>query len=754
MPTRLASIRAALASTARRLVSFQGRAASSLGDERAPTLDALEPRQLMTVTILNPINDAVIPQNNAASVIQLAGRYDNTAINGTIAKFTTDLGNFNVELFNNATPQTVANFLRYITEGRYANTIVHRSVADVVIQAGGFQRPSADNVKPPAIATFAAVQNEPGILNARGTISLAKVGGNPNSGTSQFFFNLADNTSLDSTANNGGYTAFGRVLGSGMTVVDAIAGVPVLNAGTFYSDNTFRELPLRNFTAAPVHPSNFVGMSITTGTELTYSVTSTNSAVVSPVLDDNTLTLNYGQDAVGSSTITLRVTSADGSFIEDSFLVTLVGPPTIGAIVATPQPAVSKGEQLTLTAQNIADPTNSLAKIQFYRDSNSDGVFQADTDTLLGEDASAGGGWSVRVSTADFPLGDNRFFARAVDTNNNAGTAVSTVARVTTLPNIGSLTSTPTPIPRGTSFTLTASDFTLPGAAFKSVEFFRDTDGNGVFDARIDKKLGTASKLVNGVATAKASSKGYSLGNNIFFARLTDRNNAMSPIASATVAVTNALPTSGSLKITPAVVKNAGDPITLNTSGFKDSDGRIVKVEYFRDTEVGGDVLPNGIFDSEDVKIGESTSSGFKFTFLTTNLAGVQRFFARVVDNDGGVGNVVTATTRVNLAPTLGTFTVTPNTGPATTTFTASIASALDADGTIKSVELFRDVNNDGIYNSRVDKSLGKAKLAAGVWTLAISGKKLVAGENHLLARATDSTGGFSALSSSTITIG
>ena len=141
----------------------------------------------------------------------------------TVVEFQTVMGNFEVNLYDNATPATVANFLEYVNNAAYSDAIFHRSVAGFVIQGGGFAYDPADTIV--AIPSNPPVTNEPEFANVRGTIAMAKIGGDPNSATNQWFFNLSDNTAnLD--GQNGGFTAFGEVVGDGMDVVDAIAALP------------------------------------------------------------------------------------------------------------------------------------------------------------------------------------------------------------------------------------------------------------------------------------------------------------------------------------------------------------------------------------------------------------------------------------------------------------------------------------------------------------------------------------------------
>ena len=189
----------------------------------------------------------------------------------TIVEVQTDLGNFEINLYDNATPATVTNFLNYVNNGGFTDSIIHRSATGFVIQGGGFT--VGATLPPTAIPANPAVVNEPEFSNVRGTISMAKLSGDPDSATSQWFINLVDNSAgLD--GQNGGFAVFGEVTGNGMDVVDAIAALPTFDfSGPLGA--AFGEFPLQNYTATdfnnnvPIDSTNPVSVSAVVVTDTT-----------------------------------------------------------------------------------------------------------------------------------------------------------------------------------------------------------------------------------------------------------------------------------------------------------------------------------------------------------------------------------------------------------------------------------------------------------------------------------------------------
>ena len=175
--------------------------------------------------------------------------------NATIVEVTTNLGKFEINLYDQSAPVTVQNFLNYVSSGRYDGTVIHRSVPGFIIQGGGFVFNNALPLE--QITTNASIINEPKWSNVRGTVAMAKLGGNPNSATSQWFINLSNNAAnLD--FQNSGFAVFGHISSADMSVADAIAALPRFNF------NGISDLPLRNYSAddrndnKPLVADNFV----------------------------------------------------------------------------------------------------------------------------------------------------------------------------------------------------------------------------------------------------------------------------------------------------------------------------------------------------------------------------------------------------------------------------------------------------------------------------------------------------------------
>jgi peptidyl-prolyl cis-trans isomerase A (cyclophilin A) len=196
--------------------------------------------------------------NRLSSALPTAVLLTALTLSGQTVRFETNVGNINVQLLPADAPKTVANFLQYLNSGAFNGSFIHRSVSGFVFQGGGFTW--SDSAGPVAIPSNPPVVNEFKISNTRGTIAMAKLGSDPNSATSQWFFNEGDNSgNLDNQ--NGGFTVFGRVSDAdSLAVMDAIAGEPTYDAsGTFGSD--FTDLPLVNYDGVNFSSKNLVVIS-------------------------------------------------------------------------------------------------------------------------------------------------------------------------------------------------------------------------------------------------------------------------------------------------------------------------------------------------------------------------------------------------------------------------------------------------------------------------------------------------------------
>jgi peptidyl-prolyl cis-trans isomerase A (cyclophilin A) len=278
--------------------------------------------------VINPIADINLKQDTADTTINLFETFDDPSTTGKVARFelyNTSLGGgvINVLLFDQAqtgAPLTVQNFINYASGGDYINSIIHRSVKDFIIQGGGF---IINNLNVGNVPADPPVNNEFSVdrSNLRGTIAMAKLGGNPNSATNQWFFNLNNNAAnLDNQ--NGGFTVFGQVLSqTDLNVIDAIAALPVSNLSNV--NPAFNTLPV---ISSPIDSDDdlvrFKSITVGNTNELTFSIVSnSNPNLVNATINNNQLFLDYGTERSGTAEIKIRATNLLGVTIEDTFIV-------------------------------------------------------------------------------------------------------------------------------------------------------------------------------------------------------------------------------------------------------------------------------------------------------------------------------------------------------------------------------------------------------------------------------------------------
>ncbi|MEB3233384.1 MAG: peptidylprolyl isomerase [Leptolyngbyaceae bacterium] len=340
----------------------------------------------MTITV-NPIADFTNIQSAADSTVDLLNNFDDPKTTGLVAQFTLAAtlndpflaGSVtNVLLFDQAgggAPGTVQNFQNYVDDGDYVNTFIHRSNQNFVIQGGGFN--FQDTVGFDVVPTDAAIQNEfsSDRSNLRGTIAMAKLSNNPDSATSQWFFNLANNNdpnnpdSLDNQ--NGGFTVFGQVLSQNdLDIIDAIANVQVFNGSSIAS--VFGNLPLisdDNSFDGEDELVRYSNISIIQRNELTFGVVSnSNSSVVSASISTNgQLILDYQQPGIAE--IVIRATNLLGETTEDTFTVTVTPDPV------TPDPV--DPEPVDPEPEPVEPPIDMVPG----DDSGDDGVSDDGTDS-------------------------------------------------------------------------------------------------------------------------------------------------------------------------------------------------------------------------------------------------------------------------------------------------------------------------------------------------------------------------------------
>jgi len=299
--------------------------------------------------LYQPLPALTLASGATANPVTLTNHLRDPDVPGTAVQITVRLGtqtaNLYLSLYDATTPLTVANFKAYITSGRFNDNFFHRSIPGFILQSGGFR--FLNDTTYEAIATFPPVPNEFGASNLRGTIAMAKLGGDPDSATSGWFINLADN-SANLDFQNGGFTVFGRVLGDGMVgIVDVLASVSTYNATGI--DPAWANIPL---LAGSVTRYNCLESTAALIPPLAHQVSSDNPALVTATVTNGVLQLTGSASSAGQTTLRITTTDLEGGTLASTIPVTVL---SSDPLIVWRQTNFSTTAD-TGTAANLADP--------------------------------------------------------------------------------------------------------------------------------------------------------------------------------------------------------------------------------------------------------------------------------------------------------------------------------------------------------------------------------------------------------------
>ena len=365
-------------------------------------VETLDARRLLSASA-SGFEDVRAIQGTDPRSINLRYYVRDTNIEGTVVDAKYDVGTVRIALLDKTAPKTTANFLKYVDAGRYDDSFVHRVATGFVVQNGGYTFDDKNGVT--AIEKYGPVVNEYKTSNTRGTIAMAKLGGDPNSATNEWFYNLADTNASNLDNQNGGFTVFAKVIGSGMKTVDRIAALPLIDQGS-----PFDTLPVQDYDGkSTITSKNLVTLesvdrvaTVTGTTVAKVTVSSSKSSIATASIKSGKLILNYSDHKSGTTVITVTATGVDGSVSTDSFNVKVVAPPVqTGTLAGSVYEDKNKNKK--------RDGEAGLEGWRVYLDANNDGSFDKKKEKSVFTDRD--GNWSfgglslgtytVRVSASD-----------------------------------------------------------------------------------------------------------------------------------------------------------------------------------------------------------------------------------------------------------------------------------------------------------------------------------------------------------------
>lgn len=337
-----------------------------------------------------------------------------------------------MSLFDAVATGTVENFLSYADDGSYNNLIINRSVPGFIIQTGAYTfdprygdgtfsyaSNNTFNGGLQPVPTKGNIINEFKLSNLRGTLAMAKIGGQTDSASSQWFINLTDSDFLDTT--NGGFTVFGELLGNGMDSIDTIATVSTYDLSSELDLNSaFISVPLVDYITrsviSEISNSNLIKINSVDRLFLIIDILDFGDAVANIATSDNIVIYNHNAMALQIGTIdtssvsspftvtpcsnkllqqyetcTIQVEfkpTTSGFFVNNFNVEILTYGYTFPITIKTPSPEISLSlDTIAFGAQPVYDPANGSPK-QSVIYINNDGDRTLNISSLLFESLS------------------------------------------------------------------------------------------------------------------------------------------------------------------------------------------------------------------------------------------------------------------------------------------------------------------------------------------------------------------------------
>ena len=288
--------------------------------------------------VLAPVKDMMVAPNTAPVTVSLENVFGLRGVVGPMVRVTTNAGKIDVELFKEAAPDTVANFLKYVDAGSYTDAVFQKvkrnaSGTNVILLGGEF---AITDGTVDFITTFGNVDNEYSLPNTPGTIAMFKQSSkSPDSAADQFYFNVTDNSAKFGPAINGGNTVFGRVIESGMARIAGIAGLKTYDL-TSILGSKFNKTPLYNYDPSQTVAANnlVVATSIAElplisqgpGAAGALKVTvagNTNPTIATAEISGSLLIVRPVAGKIGSTTVTLQAKDQAKTKLTTTFNVTV-----------------------------------------------------------------------------------------------------------------------------------------------------------------------------------------------------------------------------------------------------------------------------------------------------------------------------------------------------------------------------------------------------------------------------------------------